>query len=107
VYYVFDEPIIIPRNETYYFTVIQPTGGASDSFYIGLDIHLNRSQKRFFNIDGNWEPSEIGGSLLVRPLIGKDISYLSAPDISALEKLIIYPNPSKDLLHIGTNQLID
>lgn len=107
VYYVFDEPVIIPRNETYYFTVIQPTGGASDSFYIGLDINLNSSQKRFFNIDGNWEPSEIGGSLLVRPLIGKDISYLSTPDISALEKLIIYPNPSKDWLHIGTNQLID
>lgn len=106
VYYVFPEAVHIPASKPYYVAIIQPTGGGSDSFYIGLDVHTNSSLNRYINVEGTWEASQIQGSLLLRPLLGKDISYLNTNEIPALAAVKVFPNPSEDVLHITSEERI-
>lgn len=106
VYYVFPEAVRIPSTKTYYVAIIQPTGGGNDSFYIGFDVHTNSSLNRYINVEGTWESSQLEGSLLVRPLLGKDISYLNTSAIPQISNITVYPNPSEDVLYFKSEENI-
>lgn len=83
---------------TFYLTLVQPAGGFSDSLYVGLDVDRDSKEHRFVNTQGQWEPSSLNGSLLFRPIVGKDFQ-LSLPKIQTLQSLI-YPNPTQQKLFI-------
>lgn len=97
VQYKFQRPLTIPKG-TFYLTLVQPSGGFSDSLYVGFDVDRNSKEKRFFSTQGYWESSLIEGSLLFRPIVGEDFS-LSIPK-NEIVQTIVYPNPVNNTLNI-------
>jgi hypothetical protein len=72
-----------------------------NSLNVGFDRNIDNSSKIFFNSGQQWQTSSKQGSLMIRPLMGREIVYpASAQDLPEKE-LILYPNPVSDLLMIG------
>lgn len=101
VYYKLERPLALPQGQ-FYLTLVQPAGGFSDSLYVGYDIHTDSKEKRFYNTQGFWEASTLAGSVMFRPVVGKDF-VLSTQDITQTTEAILYPNPTKDVLNIKAN----
>jgi hypothetical protein len=62
----------------------------------------------FYKQDGQWYPSAISGTPMMRPVIGKwiDVPAAIKEPIGALNNQFncsIYPNPSNGLIHLQSN----
>lgn len=69
---------------------------------IGFDLNRNNSVKNFYNLGTGWLNSVLPGSIMLRPIISKTPLKTTAPDIEIkLEKIIPYPNPVDNYLHIN------
>jgi hypothetical protein len=69
-----------------------------DNVNIGFDRYNNSQEKRFYNVDGNWEMSSDAnnyGSVMMRPIIGS-ANPLKIEKPLAAEQLRIMPNPVTD-----------
>ena len=66
---------------------------------IGLDFNNRPSSVMFYNFQGQWEPSEAPGVIMMRPyLYHEPTSSFNVPDEA--RTLLIYPNPARDRIHI-------
>ncbi len=87
----------------FYIAVIQPALSGSDSLYYGLDVNRQQGNHAYFNVEGLWVESTVGGAIMIRPLVGQTvwdtrIDHSSNTESSAVS---IYPNPAND--HIVCN----
>ncbi len=106
VNYRFDRPVLLPAGD-FYLALMQPAGGFSDSLYVGLDVTNNVTQERYYSVTASWEPSNLPGALLFRPIVGNFFA-LSAPERNEnMEHALLYPNPSKGLVHIKEGIKVD
>lgn len=99
VYYPLDTPVVV-----------------RDSFYVGwqqltqrlLNIGLDRNNQvpgvKWFNVQGQWNPSLINGSWMIRPVLGDSLRYPT--HVAALKTPLVklYPNPVSDQLFIQSNR---
>jgi hypothetical protein len=99
---------------TFYYYPFESAVAVSDSFYIGwqqgtnkilnlgLDRNNNASSYMHVNTDGRWTQSIIAGAWMMRPVVGKAISWPTAirNDKPLVSK--IYPNPTREQLYIET-----
>jgi hypothetical protein len=89
--YHLENPVRI--SGTFYVGTEQTT---IDNLNIGFDLYRNSEEFMFFNVAGTWLASTQGGTLLMRPVIGKPIP-LGIPSLLAEQgKLSIYPNPARN-----------
>lgn len=99
VQYKFEQPLVMSAGD-YYFTLVQPAGGFSDSLYVGLDISDSTTQERYFSVVGSWETSTLPGCLMIRPIVGRDFA-LTTRDISSQEQAtLLFPNPTQGVIQI-------
>jgi len=97
-YYTLDTPQILPAG-TFYMGTIQPAASASDSLYFGLDVNRIGGNHAYYNVLGVWTPSLISGAIMMRPLLGQSLDYLSVNNVSRTpEKWEVMPNPAKNSL---------
>ena len=97
VEYILDDPVIV--NDYFHIGWTQ----LSETFLnVGMDMNTLPEGRRHYFINGEWNESEIPGSLLIRPVIGRslitgidEISENTEPG-----KLSIWPNPADDILNI-------
>ena len=83
---------------TFYIGTTQTT---DDNLNIGLDLYKNSEEFMFYNATGTWLTSTQGGTLLMRPVIGKPIPVGIKPVPGKNGSLSVYPNPCKTgLVHI-------
>jgi hypothetical protein len=97
-----------------FHTYILPSGVAvNNTFYIGwrqrsetfmnagIDINTPHNGKQYYWINGNWNLSQIKGSLMIRPIVGPSLST-SVNDIIYNDKntLHFWPNPARDYITI-------
>lgn len=67
----------------------------------GLDLNSPHLDRQFFYLNGIWNISGVDGSLMIRPVTGKQVAsgiwgdYRYSPNIS------IWPNPARDIINIG------
>jgi hypothetical protein len=67
---------------------------AIDRLYIGFDYNNNRSDKIFYNTNGNWNTSVFEGALMLRPV------FRTGPDLSGIDENetadgnMLFPNPA-------------
>ncbi len=90
--YVFDKPVLIDGD--FFIGWTQTT---EDKLNIGFDYNTINNDKVFYNISGEWIPSEEKGSLMIHPIFGSIQS--SVPEIKR-KKLQIFPNPATDFIKI-------
>jgi hypothetical protein len=82
----------------------QTTGGKL--LNVGFDQNANNINHVFYKTTGKWEPDFRVGTPMLRPVLGK---YFDAVSICEKEKeteweVRIYPNPTKEQLHIEISQ---
>ena len=97
--YWFETPIRVDATTfpglIFYIGWTQTNG---DNLNIGFDRYTNSQEKRFFNVNGNWEMSTDAnnyGSVMMRPIIGS-ANPLNIEKPLAAEQLRIQPNPVTD-----------
>jgi len=72
---------------------------------VGFDVNRVHNDRLFYNKGGQWTPSQLRGSLMIRPVFGEYIQPVvtSLPDEKRGPKesdMELYPNPVRDWLHI-------
>ena len=92
-YYPFDK--ILKVNGIIYVGIMQHE---KESINIGFDTSKDNSQYNFYDVGYGWENSSMKGSLMIRPALGGD--YEVPEDIPQNLRLVLYPNPSKDVINI-------
>jgi hypothetical protein len=105
-------PVFLNRNHFIRF-MLDPPVAVQDTFYVGwvqtadeflnvgLDVNRVSTSKMFYNINGNWQMSQIQGSIMIRPVFGKRI-ITRITDNAVSQNFNIYPNPASDLLFVSS-----
>ncbi len=98
VEYRFDSLIILPEGDFY-------VGWKQNSevfLNIGFDLNLDNSDKVRFQFNGQWWPSSIKGTIMLRPVLGAGDVITSAPlpAVAAQPAWKVYPLPAGDHLRI-------
>ena len=95
-YYPFDE--ILKVNGTIYVGIMQHE---KESINIGFDTSNDNSQYNFYDVGYGWENSSMKGSLMIRPALGSDMTFVKEENVTQNSRLGLYPNPSKNTVNIG------
>lgn len=93
MYFALDTPVLV--RDSFYVGWQQLTPRLLN---IGLDRNNNPQGVKWFNAQGQWNPSLITGSWMIRPVVGDSLVYpTSIPKLSTLNARI-YPNPANDYI---------
>ena len=99
--YRFDDlvNVDISLSNEIYIGIIQST---VNNMNIGFDVNTNSKNNIFYNVGYGWQNTSFEGSLMIRPIFGKEIplttSSLNEPTL--VDDIYVYPNPCNDLLTI-------
>lgn len=100
--YRFDEPVII--DDEFFIGWRQVS---STYLNAGLDMNTPPGGRQYYYVNGEWFVSQVGGSLMIRPIVGKPLLTTGINDVfNEANTLNIWPNPVSDILHIEDNNLI-
>ena len=75
---------------------------------VGLDINTPNKDRQLYWINGEWRQSQVNGSIMIRPVVGKSDINPWANDNNNNKKsseISIYPNPATDFIHITTKNI--
>ena len=99
--YSLDSAIALPAG-TFYAGVFIPAESGSDSLYFGLDVNRIGGNHAYYNVLSAWSPSLIHGAIMMRPILGKNITSSEIPGLKSLptHEWTISPNPASDKLTI-------
>jgi hypothetical protein len=91
VIYPFDKPVFV--NGDFWVGWKQ----LSDKFLnAGLDLNTVAAGRHYYSLSGTWEPSQVQGTVMLRPVMVGSGSATSSDDGTLLNDLfMIYPNPSR------------
>jgi len=99
VEYRFDSLVIIPEGDFY-------VGWRQNSevfLNIGFDMNLDHSDRVRYLFNGEWWPSSLRGTLMVRPVTGGDVvTAVPEPAVAAETSWRVWPLPARDVIHFDT-----
>ena len=96
-YYKFDR--VVATANSFYIGIQQSSNSLIN---IGLDASIDNQQYNFVNTNGSWQPSNMHGSLMIRPVVGASY-YIGLEEngpSTGSGALTVYPNPASDMLHL-------
>ncbi len=81
------------------------TQTSSVKLNLGLDRNRNNSDKVFFRVGADWNPSQIEGSLMMRPVfVADEDPFVSVPEMTGTGTgLLLYPNPASDGFYLDVD----
>jgi len=103
-YYTYTLPEGIILNGVFYVGWRQ----LSESFLnVGYDANSHQNSRQFYWINGEWNQSQVDGTLMIRPVIGypMKITSVKEPVYKSPEQIKFWPNPAKDFINISTGDL--
>jgi len=73
----------------------------------GLDINTPHGNRQFFWLNGNWQESQVQGSLMIRPVVGYPLKITAVKDTyyKNQKQLSIWPNPATDYINVDPGEL--
>jgi hypothetical protein len=91
VTYLFDKPVFV--NGDFWVGWKQ----LSDVFLnTGLDLNTLAAGRHYYSLSGTWEPSQVPGTVMLRPVMRGTGSATSSDEGTLLNDIfVIYPNPSR------------
>lgn len=93
--YSFDK--ILKVNTTFYVGIRQQY---SKSINIGFDSSTDNHQYNFYDVGEGWKNSSFPGSVMLRPIMGRNPDLVVDPDDPDEGKIVLYPNPANDFVRI-------
>jgi hypothetical protein len=100
--YTIPEGVIV--NGTFYVGWRQ----SSETFLnVGYDVNTPNAGKQFYWLNGDWNASQVPGSIMIRPVLGSPLRITSVHETSYKNNNLmqIWPNPAKDYININTEEL--
>jgi hypothetical protein len=73
----------------------------------GFDVNTPHAGRQFFWLNGEWQQSQVQGSIMIRPVVGYPLKITSINDINYRNKnmISIWPNPANDFININSGDL--
>jgi len=93
--YTFDTLLLV--SDIFYVGWIQTT---TDLLNIGFDKNNNNRSKIFYNLGQEWKNSSFNGSLMIRPVLGKEPEWPASVSQLPETDIRIYPNPASDFVRV-------
>jgi len=103
-FYTYTLPEGLILNGTFYVGWRQ----LSESFLnVGYDANTPQSGKQFYWLNGNWNLSQVDGSIMIRPVLGYPLKITSVKETHTENKshLNFWPNPARDYINIDPGEL--
>ncbi len=99
--YKFSQSVPLPAG-TFFAGTFQPAESGSDSLYFGLDVNRVGSNHAFYNVFSGWVPSLFSGAIMIRPLLGQDVTGTGIDDLSVSNTTNwrLFPNPANEQITI-------
>lgn len=98
--YRFTDPVVLPAG-TFFLGAQQGANSGADSLYYGLDANRVGGNHLYINVNNFWEPSQVTGAVMIRPVLGQRIVGTKAEEMPAPAlQWTVSPNPAKDHIHI-------
>lgn len=95
-YYPFDE--VLAYAGSFFIGIVQQSNALIN---IGFDSSNDNSENTCFNSNGSWQPTEMHGSLMIRPVVGESY-YIGVEELGKpSEAVSLYPNPASNELYIN------
>lgn len=94
-YYKFEKPVQV--SGTFYVGIRQHD---KKTINIGFDTSFDNSKYNFYKVDEKWENSSFKGSLMIRPMVGKEYVFGVDENQSVTDEIVVYPNPVRDVLYL-------
>ena len=94
-FYKFNE--VVKVNSVFYIGIRQRY---SKSINIGFDSSIDNHQYNFYEVGGGWKNSAYPGSLMIRPVMGKNGYFVDVEENQEVT-LNVYPNPAQNVVHIN------
>ena len=73
----------------------------------GIDLNTPHGGKQYYWINGNWNVSQVSGTLMIRPLLGPFLNTAINDRHFHGSTLHFWPNPARDHIFIDTRDLQD
>ena len=101
-FYPFDSIVTLAGN--FFVGIVQQT---SSLINIGFDASNDNSIYTFYNTNGSWQPTEMRGTLMIRPIIdGRTLHGVEEIE-SDLSGISLYPNPVSNTLNINVSDNVE
>lgn len=92
----------VPVNGVFYIGWKQ----RSETFLnAGLDVNTPNNGRQLYWLNGEWQQSQVNGSLMIRPVVGKPIKTTSINDLYKRKNnlITVWPNPATDYITVVTD----
>lgn len=101
-FYTYRLPVALPVDGIFYIGWKQ----RSETFLnAGYDINTNPKDRQFYWLNGSWNPSQVTGAVMIRPVIGSAIITGIAENPENLTNEVkIWPNPATDRVSINVTE---
>ncbi len=93
--YGFDTTLVV--NDIFYVGWIKTK---ADILNVGFDINNQNQDNIYYNLGQSWTNSSFSGSLMVRPVMGRKLTWPAAVESHHEAIPEIYPNPARDYINI-------
>jgi hypothetical protein len=94
--YAFDTTLVV--DNFFYVGWIKTK---DDIMNVGFDINNNNQGNTYYNLGQEWRNTSFSGSLMMRPVMGKKISWPSSVADHHMGTIEVYPNPASDYIHLN------
>jgi hypothetical protein len=99
IYYRLSRPV--PVTDTFYIGWFQVSLQTDLKIDVGFDKNDTASQHLFYNITGEWIPSELPGAIMMRPVLGKEIPFqVGVSPVRSAAETVVFPNPASDVVYV-------
>jgi hypothetical protein len=88
--YIFNDTILKLGREVFYVGIVQST---DDNLNVGFDKNTDSRGKIFFNTLEGWNNTEFNGSVMIRPLFGRELAPYDPPAKTQQADFMVFPNP--------------
>jgi len=102
-FYTYVLPVSVPVDDIFYVGWRQ----RSEAFLnAGLDINTPHNGRQFYWINGDWNVSQISGTIMIRPVLGPPlVTAVNDPRYRNYNTLHFWPNPANDFILIDPGDL--
>ncbi len=104
-FYTYRLPDKVPVNDIFYIGWRQ----RSESFLnAGLDVNTPHAGKQLYWLNGQWQESQVAGSVMIHPVLGDALKITSIDDVIYNDRKLtrIWPNPASEYITIDTGDLL-
>jgi len=99
--YLFDTTLVLENNFYVGWQKIY-----ENSLNVGFDVNNITNENAFFNFSGTWQSSIFEGTIMIRPMFGKEVTLPTSDNVKPISdkfEFSLYPNPASNFITIETD----